>query len=133
MRSAAIPTRSLHPSFFSWANVKTLFYRSELRDSKQVVHILRTNYRNSGEITASAYNRHLFARMSHGYYVLNPLLAIKSGEQWISIYDHLNLPLLYEGVQESRSKLSATRYFLEWLIKLRAQLLGNAPPNEEEE
>ena len=56
----------------SWANVKTLFYRSELLDSKQVIHILHTNYRNSGEITASAYNRHLFARMSHGYYALNP-------------------------------------------------------------
>ena len=78
-----------------------------------------------------AYNRHLFARMAHGYYVLNPLLAIKSGEQWVNLYDHLNLPLLYEGVRESQ--LSATRYFLERVIKLREQLLGNTPLDEDEE
>ena len=32
----------VHPNFFSWANVKTLFYRSELADSKKVMHILHT-------------------------------------------------------------------------------------------
>lgn len=77
-----------------------------------------------------AYNRRLFARMAHGHYVLNPLLAIKSGEAWINLYDHLNLPLLYEGLREFRS---AARYFLERLLMLREQLLGNAPPAEEAE
>lgn len=77
-----------------------------------------------------AYNRYLFARMAHGYYVLNPLLAVKSGEEWINLYDHLNLPLLYEGVREL--KFSAPRYFLERVLKLRERLLGNAPPDEED-
>ena len=41
-----------------------------------------------------AYNRRLFARMAHGCYVLNPVLALKSGDEWINVYDYLNLPLL---------------------------------------
>ena len=77
-----------------------------------------------------AYNRRLFARMAHGHYVLNPLLAIKSGEAWINLYDFLNLPLLYEGVQGFNSP---ARYFLDRLIRLRERLLGHAPPDEDEE
>ncbi|NUQ25053.1 MAG: DEAD/DEAH box helicase [Saprospiraceae bacterium] len=39
----------VHPNFFSWANVKTLFYTHENLDNK--LHILRTNYRNSPQVT----------------------------------------------------------------------------------
>ncbi len=44
----------VHPNFFSWANVKTLFYQKEVADYKKVMHILHTNYRNSDEITTLA-------------------------------------------------------------------------------
>jgi len=44
----------VHPNFFSWANVKTLFYRDDALDPKRAMHILRTNYRNSQAITAIA-------------------------------------------------------------------------------
>ena len=42
----------VHPNFFSWTNVKTMFYKQEMveRDIK----ILSANYRNSVEITAIA-------------------------------------------------------------------------------
>jgi len=42
----------VHPNFFSWTNVKTMFYKQDMtgRDIK----ILRTNYRNSPEITTLA-------------------------------------------------------------------------------
>lgn len=39
----------VHPNFFSWSNIKTLFFRQELRGS--VLRILKTNYRNSRHIT----------------------------------------------------------------------------------
>ena len=42
----------VHPNFFSWANVKTLFYKNDL--SSTAVHILHTNYRNSPQITEAA-------------------------------------------------------------------------------
>ncbi len=78
-----------------------------------------------------AYNRRLFARMAHGHYVLNPLLALKSGEEWVELYDYLNLPLLYEGVRGF--EFSAPRYFLERVIKLRERLLGHAPLEEDKD
>lgn len=42
----------VHPNFFSWTNVKGMFYKHEM--ATQDVKILRTNYRNSPEITALA-------------------------------------------------------------------------------
>ncbi|MCA1759843.1 MAG: UvrD-helicase domain-containing protein, partial [Bacteroidales bacterium] len=42
----------VHPNFFSWTNVKTMFYKHDIVDSK--ISVLRTNYRNSAEVTAIA-------------------------------------------------------------------------------
>jgi len=39
----------VHPNFFSWSKIKTLFYFSDLQTS--LTRILSTNYRNSKEIT----------------------------------------------------------------------------------
>lgn len=39
----------VHPNFFSWANVKTMFYTQETLDNE--IRILRTNYRNSPQVT----------------------------------------------------------------------------------
>lgn len=41
--------QNVHPNFFSWSNVKTMFYQHEL--SGKEVQILRSNYRNSPGIT----------------------------------------------------------------------------------
>ena len=35
----------VHPNFFSWTNVKTMFYKHDITESK--ISVLRTNYRNS--------------------------------------------------------------------------------------
>lgn len=37
------------------------------------------------------YNRRLFVRLSRGQYVLNPRLALRSGERWISVYDAMGV------------------------------------------
>lgn len=42
----------VHPNFFSWAHIKTLFYKEDLKPRD--FHILHTNYRNSPEITQLA-------------------------------------------------------------------------------
>jgi AAA domain len=42
----------VHPNFFSWSNVKTMFYQHEQLGNE--LRILRTNYRNSPEVTTVA-------------------------------------------------------------------------------
>ena len=42
----------VHPNFFSWSNVKTMFYKHNIADSE--IKVLRTNYRNSVDITTIA-------------------------------------------------------------------------------
>ncbi len=42
----------VHPNFFSWSKVKTLFYRQDdLQTSDELIRILNTNYRNSPQVT----------------------------------------------------------------------------------
>ncbi|WP_031437732.1 ankyrin repeat domain-containing protein [Methylobacter tundripaludum] len=42
----------VHPNFFSWSKVKSLFYRQEdLQTSDELIRILNTNYRNSPQVT----------------------------------------------------------------------------------
>lgn len=42
----------VHPNFFSWSKVKSLFYRQDdLQTSDELIRILNTNYRNSPQVT----------------------------------------------------------------------------------
>jgi ankyrin repeat protein len=42
----------VHPNFFSWTNVKTMFYKHDISGSN--INVLCTNYRNSTDVTALA-------------------------------------------------------------------------------
>ncbi|MBX2807390.1 MAG: hypothetical protein KTR20_02070, partial [Cellvibrionaceae bacterium] len=45
----------VHPNFFSWSSIKTLFFdQRELTGEADVIRILHNNYRNSQEVTALA-------------------------------------------------------------------------------
>lgn len=45
----------VHPNFFSWSKVKSLFYRLEdVQTSAELIRILNTNYRNSPQVTELA-------------------------------------------------------------------------------
>ena len=45
----------VHPNFFSWSKVKSLFYtQDDLKRSEQLIRILNTNYRNSPQVTEIA-------------------------------------------------------------------------------
>lgn len=44
----------VHPNFFSWAAVKTLFWRDEALARAQTISVLRANFRNGQAVTALA-------------------------------------------------------------------------------
>ncbi|MBJ6610179.1 MAG: AAA family ATPase [Candidatus Thiothrix moscowensis] len=44
----------VHPNFFSWSKVKSLFYTHDEWDEAGLIQILRTNYRNAPQVTAVA-------------------------------------------------------------------------------
>jgi AAA domain/Ankyrin repeats (many copies) len=44
----------VHPNFFSWTSLKSLFYQQNCTSNKDIVRILGTNYRNTPEVTAIA-------------------------------------------------------------------------------
>jgi hypothetical protein len=44
----------VHPNFFSWANVKTLFYEKNVAGQGDLMRVLNTNYRNSPQVTEMA-------------------------------------------------------------------------------
>lgn len=41
----------VHPNFFSWSNLKSMFYRADDLETRQITRILHTNYRNAAIIT----------------------------------------------------------------------------------
>ena len=53
------------------------------------------------------YNRQLVKRIRTGYYLLNPRLEIRRGEDWINIYHAANLPLM-EKAGSGNNKLLET-------------------------
>jgi UvrD-like helicase C-terminal domain len=73
----------VHPNFFSWSNIKTMFYQQESLSSE--LRILHTNYRNSPQVTEVA-NRLLKIKNSRfgsidreSTYLVNPV-SEKIGE-----------------------------------------------------
>jgi hypothetical protein len=73
----------VHPNFFSWSNVKSMFYTQEQFDNE--LRILRTNYRNSPQVTDIA-NRLLKIKNARfgsidreSTYLVNPI-STKTGE-----------------------------------------------------
>ncbi|WP_426212334.1 UvrD-helicase domain-containing protein [Massilia sp. TWP1-3-3] len=44
----------VHPNFFSWSKIKSLFWRDPALAERQQLHILRNNFRNSAQVTEVA-------------------------------------------------------------------------------
>ena len=51
----------VHPNFFSWANIKTMFYHQRADGLPEIMRVLNTNYRNSPQVTEMA-NRLLLVK-----------------------------------------------------------------------
>lgn len=69
------------------------------------------------------YNRQLFLRIRHGYYVINPLLEIEYGEEWYNIYD-LTQTMKIEDSSDPRLRHFG-RYLREWREKLLQMAAAN--------
>jgi hypothetical protein len=70
--------------------------RSERNRRQHVSHVLSRN-----EVERDyAYNRALFKRVEHGWYVVNPQLSVRrrrgEEETWLPVLQALNLPLIAE-------------------------------------
>ncbi|MCF6332591.1 MAG: hypothetical protein L3J11_04830 [Draconibacterium sp.] len=75
----------VHPNFFSWTNIKTMFYKHDITGSN--INVLRTNYRNSTDVTAIA----------------NKLLMIKNA-RFGSIDKESNF--LVESLEENKGRVN---------------------------
>jgi hypothetical protein len=64
----------------------------------------------------SPYNRRLFFRAAHGYYVLNPALDIEVRGTWVNVADLMGLPVLLDTLG------SQVEYLRRWMDALRDQL-----------
>ncbi len=87
----------VHPNFFSWSQVKTLFYKAELKGN--IIRVLATNYRNTPEVTKIA----------------NQLLLIKNAR-----FGSIDKESTY--LVESNSKHQGEVSFYENLPKIKADL-----------
>jgi len=87
----------VHPNFFSWAQIKTLFYKQDLKGD--IIRILATNYRNTPEVTRIA----------------NQLLLIKNAR-----FGSIDKESTY--LVKPNSKHSGEVEFLENNPKIRAEL-----------
>lgn len=103
--------RPLRPAFDSaaileaWKHLPAGIVRPERNRREHVSAVLSRN-----EVERDyAYNRGLFKRLTHGWYQLSPVLAIRSRqgaeESWQPVLAALNLPLIKEFARESRTHL----------------------------
>ncbi len=69
----------VHPNFFSWAALKTLFYENRLKTGGDIIRILNTNYRNAPEVTDLANRLLLLKNVRFGsidresHYLVRPI------------------------------------------------------------
>ena len=76
------------------------------------------------------YNKHLFMRIMHGYYLINPILEVENDQgEWTNIYDltrvleqkdgvHSNFNILVKHITKAKKDLT-TRYEVEYEMKLK--------------
>jgi hypothetical protein len=69
----------------------------------------------------NAYNRHLFLRVAHGFYVLNPALEIEMKGAWVRVEDAMGLPLLLDSLAPP----SRTEYLRRWMARMRDQVAAH--------
>jgi hypothetical protein len=74
------------------------------------------------------YNRRLFLRVDRGVYVLNPAVDLGQGDGWITLFDVLELPSLFEML--GRDGESRTGWYARLNTRVRGGLgeVASAPP-----
>ena len=84
----------------AWEHFPTSVSRADRNRRQHLSGVLARNEVNRDY----AYNRALFLRVSHGFYLLSPTLEVRrrqpGGESWVPVSVALNLPLIKEFVVE---------------------------------
>jgi hypothetical protein len=97
LRSKINDTRAWWRTGFKAADFSERFER--LPDPVIPPHRKKRTYFNAllarNEVNGNnPYNRYLVKRIGTGYYLLNPHLEVRRGEDWINVYHLANLPLM---------------------------------------
>lgn len=96
----------VHPNFFSWAQLKTLFYQNEALALKQEVRVLQSNFRNANSTTALANQLLKIKHQRFGSidresnFLITPSAAI-DGEVRLMNADAVSLRALNESTRQS--------------------------------
>ncbi|TAE72176.1 MAG: hypothetical protein EAZ85_09985 [Bacteroidetes bacterium] len=112
IKSLKIPTNFIlcgdsnqivHPNFFSWANIKTLFYKQELKGN--IIRVLSTNYRNTPEVTGIANQLLLIKNARFGSIDKESNYLVKSNSQHKGEVQFLeNLPKTKQELNQKTKK-----------------------------
>jgi hypothetical protein len=87
---------------------------------KQRVYVSSVLAKNEA-FGSNPYNRHLFLRVAHGYYVLNPALDVEMKGSWVAVGDVMALPLLLDGLAPP----SRTEYLRRWMERMRDKVTAS--------
>jgi hypothetical protein len=92
-RPAGVDTGSL---LEAWSMLPPAVLKPERNKRSHLSNVLSRNEVDRDYL----YNRRLFKRIAHGWYQINPRLSIRRRiqgvEQWLSVLEALNLPLVHE-------------------------------------
>jgi ankyrin repeat protein len=93
----------VHPNFFSWANIKTLFYKQDLKGN--LIRVLSTNYRNTPEVTNIANQLLLIKNARFGSIDKESNYLVKSNSQHKGEVQFLeNLPKIKQELNQKTKK-----------------------------
>lgn len=95
----------VHPNFFSWAQVKTLFYRQEV--SAEMIRVLATNYRNTPEVTAIANRLLRIKNLRFGSIDKESTYLVKANSAHTGIVEFLPSTAMVNADLNSKTKQSA--------------------------
>lgn len=99
----------VHPNFFSWTNVKTMFYKHDITGNN--INVLRTNYRNSINITTLANKLLMVKNARFGSIDKESTFLVESLEENKGeVNFHIDSPAIRKQLNESTGR--STKYAL---------------------
>ncbi len=93
----------VHPNFFSWSNIKTMFYEQDFKGN--ISRVLATNYRNTPEVTKIANQLLLIKNARFGSIDKESTYLVKANSQQKGEVQYLeNLPKIRQDLNQRTSR-----------------------------
>ena len=77
------------------------------------------------------YNRHIFVRVRHGRYILNPLLEIDVDGNWVNVYDLIGISELEQENRDNTYQARTLQAVLQFVRKRQAEAAASGSPETE--